>query len=159
MIGIKPQFGGDEVEEGAIANLDVDPRRARRASASPRQGLVRRLERIVSDYQWYRTDGRWNYEIDHQRRARRRPATIDAKADGPVTRLGAMSTGAATASRVERVGDRRAASSYEFYAGWYVVRRQRPRRRTCSGRPRQAGLPRRRHRPSSGSTRASPASR
>ena len=118
MIGIKPQFGDDEVEEGAKANFDVilaapDGQRV----AAP--GLAWRLERIISDYQWYRSDGNWNYEIVDQRRARRdrrdrrlRPtvrSSVSAAVDWGRYRL-----------TVERGGDEPAASSYEFYAGWYV---------------------------------------
>lgn len=117
MIGIKPQFDGDEVEEGATANLDVivvDPA-GQRIDAS---GLTWRLERILSDYQWYRNDGGWNYEVVT---SAERVATgeIDAKADGPVTVSANVDWGRYRLT-VERLGDEAAASSYEFYAGWYV---------------------------------------
>ncbi|HET7717318.1 MAG TPA: MG2 domain-containing protein, partial [Bauldia sp.] len=117
MIGIRPQFSNDEVEEGAAANFDVilvgaDGRRI----AEP--GLSWRLERIVSDYQWYRSDGTWNYEIVT---SAERIATgeVDTKADGPVTVSANVDWGRYRLT-VERGGDEPAASSYEFYAGWYV---------------------------------------
>ncbi len=117
MIGIKPQFDGDEVEEGATANFDVivvDPDGAR-IDAS---GLTWRLERIVSDYQWYRSDGNWNYEIVT---SAERIATGEVAADaaGPVTVSANVDWGRYRLT-VERLGDEPAASSYEFYAGWYV---------------------------------------
>ncbi|MBN9022736.1 MAG: alpha-2-macroglobulin family protein, partial [Rhizobiales bacterium] len=117
MIGIKPQFSGDEVEEGAMAHLDivvVDPDGQRIAAP----GLVWRLDRIVSDYQWYRTDGAWDYEIvtSSERMA---SGEVDAKADGPVTVSANVDWGRYRLT-VERLGDEAAASSYEFYAGWYV---------------------------------------
>lgn len=117
MIGIRPQFGDDEVEEGASARFDVilAAPDGQRVAAS---GLTWRLERIVSDYQWYRSDGNWNYEIIT---SAERVATgdIDTKADGPVTVSANVDWGRYRLT-VERGGDEPAASSYEFYAGWYV---------------------------------------
>jgi len=117
MIGIKPQFAGDEVEEGAMAHFDViavDPEGTRIAAP----GLAWRLERIVSDYQWYRSDGSWDYEIVT---SAERVATgeVDAAADGPVTVSANVDWGRYRLT-VERLGDEAAATSYEFYAGWYV---------------------------------------
>ena len=117
MIGIKPQFSGDEVEEGAMAHLDViavDPDGQRIAAP----GLVWRLERIVSDYQWYRSDGEWDYEIvtSAERVAN---GTIDATADGPVTVSANVDWGRYRLT-VERLGDAAAAWRDGVYAGWYV---------------------------------------
>jgi hypothetical protein len=95
MIGIKPQFGEDEVEEGATANFDVivvDP--AGERIAAP--GLTWRLDRIVSDYQWYSSDGNWSYEVVTSAE-RVATGTVDAGAAGPVTSP-PTSTGAATGS-------------------------------------------------------------
>ncbi|MCB1498453.1 MAG: alpha-2-macroglobulin family protein [Bauldia sp.] len=117
MIGIRPQFGDDEVEEGATANFDVilvDPEGQRIAGP----GLAWRLERITSEYQWYRSDDNWNYEIVT---SAERVATgeIDATADGPATVSANVDWGRYRLT-VERMGDEPAATSYEFYAGWYV---------------------------------------
>ncbi len=117
MIGIRPQFTEDEVEEGAMANLDVivvDP--AGERIAAP--GLGWRLERIVSDYQWYRTDEGWRYEVVT---SGERIATgeIDASADSPVTISANVDWGRYRLT-VERSGDGATASSYEFHAGWYA---------------------------------------
>jgi len=61
MIGVKPQFAGKSVGEGATAGFDVvivapDGR------SLARSGLRWDLLRIESRYQWYRQDGSWHYE-------------------------------------------------------------------------------------------------
>jgi uncharacterized protein YfaS (alpha-2-macroglobulin family) len=117
MIGIRPQFQNDEVEEGAAASFDVifvapDGQRI----AGP--GLTWRLDRIYSDYQWYRSDGNWNYEIVTSAE-RMASGEVDASADGAATVTANVDWGRYRLT-VERTGDEPAASSYEFYAGWYV---------------------------------------
>ncbi|MCR4282000.1 MAG: MG2 domain-containing protein, partial [Bauldia sp.] len=61
MIGVRPLFDGD-VEEGATARFDailVSPGGTQIAKA----GVPWKLERIETDYQWYRSYGSWNYEL------------------------------------------------------------------------------------------------
>jgi hypothetical protein len=61
MIGVKPLFAGRSLGEGENATFDV-------VMVSPegekltRRGLRYELMRVESRYQWYRADGRWNYE-------------------------------------------------------------------------------------------------
>src|SRR5690606_24249454 len=60
MIGVRPLFDG-EVSEGAAANFEailVGADGARAAKA----GVTWRLERLETEYQWYRSNGTWNYE-------------------------------------------------------------------------------------------------
>ncbi len=59
VIGVKKDFGN--LSEGAKATFDVigvGPDGLR----SPRHGAHWSLYRIVNDYQWYKQDGRWNFE-------------------------------------------------------------------------------------------------
>jgi hypothetical protein len=60
VIGVKKNFG-DELGEGSVATFDVV------AVGSDGQRTSRRnvswsLYRVNNDYQWYRADGRWNFE-------------------------------------------------------------------------------------------------
>jgi uncharacterized protein YfaS (alpha-2-macroglobulin family) len=113
-VGIHPDFDGD-LAEGTPARFDVilvgpDGKRL----AKP--GLTWKLERIDSDYQWYRTDGNWKYEL----------VTSTSKVDGGTVDVTADAPAAITANNV-KWGDYRftvedgdeTASSVEFYAGWY----------------------------------------
>lgn len=59
-IGIKPQFDGavEDNQDAIVSVIAVD-------SAGKRIALDKaewQLERIRTDYQWYKVDGRWNYE-------------------------------------------------------------------------------------------------
>ena len=60
VIGVKKNFG-EELGEGSVASFDViavgpDGKRTTRRNVSWS------LYRVNNDYQWYRNDGRWNYE-------------------------------------------------------------------------------------------------
>ena len=80
MIGIKPLFDGD-LDEGANARFNailVAPDGTRMAKA----GLTWKLERVESDYQWYRSDGRWTYELVTNT-SRVAGGTVDFTADKP----------------------------------------------------------------------------
>jgi uncharacterized protein YfaS (alpha-2-macroglobulin family) len=59
ILGIRPNFGS--LEAGAVANFDVvalDPD----GNRVSRQRLHWSLYRVENDYQWFRSDGRWNFE-------------------------------------------------------------------------------------------------
>jgi uncharacterized protein YfaS (alpha-2-macroglobulin family) len=115
-IGIKPLFDGD-VAEGGPARFEiitVAPDGTRIAT-----GVKWTLERIETDYQWYRTDGNWRYEpITQQRRVD--GGTIDTKADGAVTVAGAVDWGQYRLT-VSTEGASPTATSVNFNAGWYVA--------------------------------------
>ncbi len=114
MIGIRPDFDGD-IGQGATAKFDailVGTDGARMAKA----GLTWKLERINSDYQWYRSNGTWDYEL----------VTSTSKVDGGTVDFNADTPASISSSALDW-GDYRftiqdgddAASSVEFYAGWY----------------------------------------
>jgi alpha-2-macroglobulin len=81
MIGIKPQFSGRSLSDGATANFDVvvvTPD----GTAVARRGLHYELQRVDTHYQFYKRDGRWNYEAV-KTTTRIADGTIDAGADKP----------------------------------------------------------------------------
>jgi uncharacterized protein YfaS (alpha-2-macroglobulin family) len=59
-IGVRPAFKGS-LGDGEVAKFDV---RIAGADGKPSaaQGLTWQLMRLETSYQWYATDGRWNYE-------------------------------------------------------------------------------------------------
>ncbi|HMN85894.1 MAG TPA: alpha-2-macroglobulin family protein [Bauldia sp.] len=115
-IGIKPQFDGD-VDEGSTAKFDVilvGPDGTRVAG----NGLAWKLDRLESEYQWYRSNGRWDYELVTTS-SRVASGTVDALADAVATVSAAVDWGRYRLT-VSSDGDVPAATSVEFYAGWYV---------------------------------------
>src|SRR5690606_15628585 len=82
MIGIKPLFSGHALGDGAMATFDVlmvAPDGTRMA----RKGLRYELLKIESRYQWYRQDGRWEYE-PVKSTTRIADGSVDVTADDPV---------------------------------------------------------------------------
>ena len=81
MIGVKPLFSGRSLADGANATFDVvvvapDGRR------STQRGLHYELLRIDTHYQFYKRDGRWNYEpVKTTKRVA--DGTIDTTLDKP----------------------------------------------------------------------------
>ncbi len=59
LIGVKKNF--TTLTDGAAANFDVIAVGADGARAA-RKGVAWSLYRVSNDYQWYRADGRWNFE-------------------------------------------------------------------------------------------------
>ena len=121
-IGIKPLFEGGDVAEGGPAGFEaivVAPDGTRIAA----DGLEWTLDRIETNYQWYRQRGNWRYE----------PITTSRRVVA-----GSISTGIDDATRIEApvdwgryrltitsagtsAGAPPAASSFDFAAGWYVA--------------------------------------
>jgi uncharacterized protein YfaS (alpha-2-macroglobulin family) len=60
MIGVKKNFGGD-LSEGSVATFDVIAI-GRDGQRTTRRNVSWSLYRVNNDYQWYRADGRWNFE-------------------------------------------------------------------------------------------------
>jgi uncharacterized protein YfaS (alpha-2-macroglobulin family) len=115
LIGIKPLFDGD-IDEGSMARFDaimVAPDGTRMAEP----GVPWKLERLESEYQWYRTGGRWNYELITTA-SRVDGGTIDMTAEDPA-RIAAPVNWGNYRLTVEYEGANPAASSVDFYAGWY----------------------------------------
>src|SRR4029079_9312070 len=116
-IGVKPLFDGD-VAEGAPARFEV-------ITVSPdgtkiaETGVKWTLERVETNYQWYRSDGNWRYEpISQQRRVD--GGTIDTTADGVASISGSVNWGHYRLT-VSTQGTNPTATSVEFNAGWYVA--------------------------------------
>jgi uncharacterized protein YfaS (alpha-2-macroglobulin family) len=81
MIGVKPLFSGRSLGEGDMASFDivmVSPEGTKLAH----RGLHYELMRLNSQYQWYRQDGRWQYEAVKSTE-RVADGTVDAAADAP----------------------------------------------------------------------------
>ncbi len=115
MIGVKPLFAGD-LDQGANARFQailVAPDGTRMAKT----GIKWKLERIESDYQWYRADGRWTYELVTNA-SRVAGGTADFTTDQP-TAIEAPTDWGQYRLTIEDDGDNPAATSVEFYAGWY----------------------------------------
>jgi alpha-2-macroglobulin len=120
LIGVKPLFEGGEIGQGAEARFEViavAPDGSREAMGDVDWSLVK-LER---NYQWYRSNDRWNYE----------PVTFARKvAGGPVDIQ--TDSAAIVAARVdwgryrldvESSDPMGPATSVEFTAGWHVEAR------------------------------------
>lgn len=79
-IGVKPLFG-DRVGDGENARFDVAIVGAD-GKAAGAKGLTWRLSRIETSYQWYATNGRWNFETVNRTR-RVADGKIDVEAATP----------------------------------------------------------------------------
>lgn len=78
-IGVRPLFKGDGLSEGSQAGFDVMAVDAA-GKQTARPGVKWELFRIESRYQWYRTDGMWNFEpVKSTRKVA--DGTLDLKAD------------------------------------------------------------------------------
>jgi uncharacterized protein YfaS (alpha-2-macroglobulin family) len=117
MIGIRPEFSGEQVAENSQAAfrvIAVTPQGGRADMAN----LSWRLEKIDRHYQWYRSNNSWNYE----------PITVTTKvADGRIDATAASEpqiTVPVTWGRYRLEVDSPDASgpatSVEFSAGWFV---------------------------------------
>ena len=117
-IGIKPLFEGEDVPEGGPARFEaimVAPDGQRIAA----DGVEWSLDRIETDYQWYRTGGNWRYEpITTTRRVA--GGTIDLPADAAARIEAPVEWGSYRLTLVSAGADP-TASSYDFNAGWYVA--------------------------------------
>ncbi len=115
-VGIKPLFQGGEVDENTTARFEVIEVGADGARVAG-TGLTWKLERLDSDYQWYNSNGNWNYELITTPR-RIDGGTVDVAADLPATIAGKVEYGDYRLT-VQTNGDVASATSYDFYAGWY----------------------------------------
>jgi uncharacterized protein YfaS (alpha-2-macroglobulin family) len=115
-IGIRPLFEGAAGENSPVTFevIAIDPSSARAAA----DGLAWSLYAIRTDFQWYRSDGRWNYEtVETKTRVANgavdvsadRPARIEAEVDWGTYRL-----------EIESESNTALPASFDFEAGWYV---------------------------------------
>lgn len=118
LIGLKPLFSGDGVDEGATAAFDVVAVAPdlRRTAAS---GLTWQLVKLERNFQWYQAGGGWRFEpVTFTRRvadgrvdvAAGEPARISASVDWGRYRL-----------EISGDGPSAPATSVEFTAGRYVA--------------------------------------
>jgi len=118
MIGIRPDFSGNEVPQGGTAKFSVIAANAdgeRVALAGAQWSLVE----IERNYQWYRSGNYWNYEPVTFTRAIAN-GTVDIAADGVVSLSQPVDWGRYRLE-IETADPAGPASSYEFDAGWFVT--------------------------------------
>jgi uncharacterized protein YfaS (alpha-2-macroglobulin family) len=117
MIGVKPLFSGRSLADGSAANFDVILV-APDGKALSRKGARYELLKVERRYQWYRRDGRWDWEaIKITRRVADgridlvagKPARISVPVQWGRYRL-EVSTGEPTVP----------VTSFAFDAGWYT---------------------------------------
>ncbi|MEJ8572622.1 alpha-2-macroglobulin family protein [Microbaculum marinum] len=117
MIGVRPLFSDDTVAERTSAPFEVIVVGAdgRRVAV---QNLRWELVRIERNFQWYRTDGRWNHEaVTYTTRVA--DGTIDVAADQPARIAADVDWGRyrLEVASAEAAGP---VTSVSFTAGWYV---------------------------------------
>ncbi|KAB2886791.1 MAG: alpha-2-macroglobulin family protein [Albidovulum sp.] len=116
VIGIRPAFAENTVPQGAQAEFAL-------VAVGPDEKPAARnvhwtINRIETNYQWYSLYGQWNWEVTTTRsRVAEGNATLTA--EGPVTVSAPVDWGNHEIV-VEATDGAYAASSMEFYAGWYV---------------------------------------
>ncbi|MDF2994636.1 MAG: alpha-2-macroglobulin domain protein [Xanthobacteraceae bacterium] len=79
-LGVRPLFKGDDLAQNSQAGFDVMAADAVGKQVA-RPGVKWELFRIESRYQWYRTDGSWNYE-PVKTTSKVADGTLDLTADG-----------------------------------------------------------------------------
>ncbi|MGB3538244.1 MAG: alpha-2-macroglobulin family protein [Mesorhizobium sp.] len=117
MMGIRPDFSGDEVPQGGTAKFSliaVDADGNREAL----KGAAWSLVKVERNYQWYRSGGSWRYEaVDFTKAVAN--GTVDLAADKEATVSLPVDWGRYRLE-VETADPEGPATSYEFDAGWYV---------------------------------------
>ncbi|WP_336798919.1 alpha-2-macroglobulin family protein [Kaistia sp. MMO-174] len=115
-IGIKPNFEGS-VSEGATAGFEliaIGPD-GKRIDA---KGATWQIEKLDTNYQWYRRDGAWKYEAITTA-TRVANGTVDLDAVKPASIEGKVDWGRFRLT-VALAGDAPTSASTNFDAGWYV---------------------------------------
>ncbi|PZO82110.1 MAG: hypothetical protein DI629_01170 [Mesorhizobium amorphae] len=118
LIGIRPEFGGSELPQGATARFSIiaaSPDGERKSLSGLRWSLVK----VERNYQWYRANNSWAYEPITTTSAVAN-GMLDAGAGDPATLAMPVDWGR---YRLEIETDDPAgpATSVEFDAGWYVA--------------------------------------
>ena len=114
-LGVKPLFEGAAAENGPVAFelIAVDPDGARTAH----EDITWSLYQLRTQFQWFRSDGRWNYErIETKTRVAN--GTLDLAADRAARIEAAVEWGSYRLEVDARGGTLPA--SFDFEAGWYV---------------------------------------
>ncbi|WP_182084037.1 alpha-2-macroglobulin family protein [Aureimonas sp. ME7] len=115
-IGVRPLFDGAVPEngQGGFDLVAVGPDRAR----TERSGVEWVLNKVTTDYQWYSSAGRWNYE-PVERRARVASGRVDLGSADPA-RLSLPVEWGSYELVVNDPGGKTLPASVAFEAGWYV---------------------------------------
>ena len=115
-IGIKPLFGDGAVDEGSTAEFNVIMM-APDGTQSARSGLTWTMEKLETTFQWYQSNGNWNYErITSARRVA--DGRIDVAADQP-TKVSVPVEWGRYRLQVNTDGGKPTATSVAFNAGWF----------------------------------------
>lgn len=114
-IGVKPLFSGS-LQEGADARFEVIGLDAGGRPAAIK-GLRWDLVEEIHDYQWYSTDGRWDYKVVTRDR-KVADGTIDVAPNAPAAIRQAVGWGNFRLDVYDPKGG--GATSARFYAGWWV---------------------------------------
>lgn len=114
-IGVKPLFSGS-LQEGAEARFEVIGLDAGGRPAALR-GLRWDLVEEIHDYQWYSTDGRWDYKVVTRDR-KVADGTVDVAPNAPAAIRQAVGWGNFRLDVYDPQGG--GATSARFYAGWWV---------------------------------------
>lgn len=114
LIGIRPEFDGNAVSEGARANFQIVALNAegKRIDLS---GVTYSWVREDTSYQWYQDEGNWKYKsITRDRLVT--SGTIKIGVGAPLKMGQAMAWGTYRLTLTDEKSG--AASSYRFYSGW-----------------------------------------
>ncbi|MFN4192123.1 MAG: alpha-2-macroglobulin family protein [Tabrizicola sp.] len=114
MIGIKPLFDG-VAQEGGQARFQLIAVGAGEAAVD--LPLRWKVNRVQYDYQWYQNFGEWSWEPVVSRQL---VAEGEARPGAQPAEIAADVTWGTYEIVVERADGGKAASSMEFYAGWYA---------------------------------------
>ncbi|MFK4825845.1 MG2 domain-containing protein [Paenochrobactrum sp. BZR 588] len=117
MIGIRPDFSGDEVPQGGTAKFSLLASNANgeRISLENAQWSLMKIER---NYQWYRSGSSWNYEpVTFTKSVANGEINIDENDDAT---LSLPVDWGRYRLEIESADASNAVTSYEFDAGWYV---------------------------------------
>ncbi len=118
-IGIKPLFKGSELDEKQTASfevvlLDSEGKRA------PAEGLTWVLNRLDTNWQWYRRDGQWNYEAVTLTR-KVADGTLAATAEGAFAKIDTNVDWGRYKLEIASADPNGPAASVMFNAGWYTA--------------------------------------
>ena len=118
-IGIKPLFKGTDLDEKQTASFEVvvlDSEGKRVAS----DGLGWVLNRLDTNWQWYRRDGHWNYEAVTLTR-KVADGTLNATADGALPKIEANVDYGRYKLDITSADPSGPSASTAFNAGWYTA--------------------------------------
>ncbi|MEP9371877.1 alpha-2-macroglobulin family protein [Mesorhizobium sp. KR1-2] len=117
MIGIRPEFSGNEVPQGSTAKFSLIAASAQ-GERMALHGAHWSLVKIERNYQWYRSGNSWNYEPVTFTRAIA-SGQLDLAADSEATVTVPVDWGRYRLE-VETADPTGPMTSYEFNAGWFV---------------------------------------